>query len=58
MYLNKEKTSIVYISLKENQIRELKIPVYFSQDNHFNKGKYFHFLVWTDEKYLPQSYFK
>ena len=43
IYPNKEKKNLVYTSLKENKIRELKQPAYFSQDNHFYKGKYFNF---------------
>lgn len=44
IYPNKgEKKSLVYTSLKENKIRELKKLAYFSQDSHFYKGKYFNF---------------
>ena len=46
IYPNKEKKknpSLVHTSLKENKIRELKKRAYFSQDNHFYKGKYFNF---------------
>lgn len=38
----RKKNLSLYI-LKKNQIRELKIPTYFSQDNHFSKRQYFNF---------------